>query len=70
MTQRSSLHNVIQDVIMFWKSPIDMRPRDKIVRFFKYCLFVEIIIFGNKIITLLMKINCLVNCATLQFECY
>ena len=32
--------------------------------FSKDCLFVKIIVFGNKIITLLMKINCLVSCAT------
>ena len=46
-------------MLLFWKSPFDKRPRDKIVR-----LFVEIIVFGSKILTLLMKINCLVNCAT------
>ena len=61
MTQRFSLHNsrchYVLDLSYRYASECQNSP------FLKDCLIVKIIIFGNKIITLLIKINCLVNCA-------
>ena len=48
MTQSSFLTNPIQDVSMYCKSPYKYASEGQNSPFLKDCLFVQIIIFGNK----------------------